>query len=97
MRIDSLEPLATFQFVHKGHCASGWDAPSTSQPSITDCLNECINRGNDIGYFAFRNGTRKTDCACYFLTYGCPDDNQWPEHNSYLIVKKGVLKYGYYY
>ena len=78
-------------FVHDGHCASGWVPPSTSQPSISDCLNECINRGRNVGYIAFRNGTRNTDCACYELSSGCPDDNLWPEHNAYMIVRKGIF------
>ena len=69
--------------MHQGNCASGWDnGPNTQQASIIDCRNECADRPK-IGYFAYRTGN---NCACYFTSGGCPDDNKHDDHNAYRIL-----------
>ena len=47
-----------------------------------DCRDECANRQN-IGYFAY-NGN---NCACYFTSGGCKDDNSHNDHDAYRIKK----------
>ena len=76
-----------YEFVHDGHCASGWNEPNTVQESILDCRNECAGRP-DVGFFAYKLGA---NCACYFLKDGCPDDDQHGDHDAYLIVNKGGI------
>lgn len=78
-------------FVHDGHCALGLVSPSTLQPTITDCMNDCIGRGDNIGYFAYKTVRDNSQCACYESKFGCPDDDDFPDHNSYLIVRGGEL------
>ena len=79
--------LELYQFLHRGHCAAGWDnGPNTNQATILNCRDECAGRPN-IGYFAYG---ADNNCACYFSNSGCPDDNQYEDHNAYRIVRQSI-------
>ena len=79
--------LELYEFLHKGHCAKGWNGPNTNQASLVDCRNECAKRSN-IGYFAYRTGN---NCACYLAADGCPNDQKYMDHNAYRILREGIL------
>ena len=49
-----------------------------------DCRNRCISQGDDIGYFAYVNGST---CACYTKNGGCGDDGRYLDHYSFEIVR----------
>ena len=70
-----------YEFVHQGHCASGWDkGPNNQYPTILQCRNECDSRPGML-YFAYREGN---NCACYS---SCADDGKHDDHNAYKIIK----------
>merc|ERR1712039_643558 len=67
--------------VHDGHCAAGWMAPNTNEPSLSACAATCRSR-EGCGYFAF-NGNA---CAYYTKSAGCPDDNRYLDHTAYKLI-----------
>ena len=73
-----------YEFVHDGHCNGGWGGSNTIQETALDCRNECAKRP-DIGYFAY---SVSATCACYFLTGGCPDDDQHGDHDAFRILNE---------
>ena len=73
-----------YEFVHDGHCSGEWNGPNTIQATALDCRNECAKRP-DIGYFAY---SVSATCACYFLTGGCPDDDQHGDHDAFRILNE---------
>ena len=79
------ETNSLYEFVHDGHCAAGWNEPTTLQKTVLDCRHECANRQN-VGFFAYRSGD---NCACYLSKDKCPDDDLHGDHNAYRIVNKG--------
>ena len=82
---NSLEAADRYEFVHQGHCAAGW-VKSFRENSMKDCFNGCVNRGKNIGYFAYNN--ENGDCACYQRSAECPDDEKFNRHNSYRIKER---------
>ena len=73
-----------YEFVHDGHCNGGWGGSNTIQETALDCRNECAKKP-DIGYFAY---SVSATCACYFLTGGCPDDDQHGDHDAFRILNE---------
>jgi len=78
---------ADYYFVHDGHCAGGWINANTRQSDATSCATQCRNRPG-CGYFAFNDEKPEgTNCALYKKVGGCPDDNRYPEYNSYRMME----------
>merc|ERR1719456_106974 len=81
-----------YTFVHNGHCGAGWiDGANTRESSIGECASQC--RSNSAcAYFSYNAVcvdcalTDGMNCALYNAAAGCPDDNQYPDHNSYRMT-----------
>merc|ERR1740129_1628702 len=77
--------ISNFAFLHNGHCASGWMGNNRNVDTVDECATICGER-EGCGYFAYDNSISSiTNCATYFGSDGCPDDNLFPEYNSYKI------------
>ena len=85
--------LVDYEFVHDGHCNGGYIS-STSGVSLKGCRDHCAKLPK-AGYFAYSTAGKK--CACYSTAGGCPDDNQYPDYDSFGILRKGnfMLKYSF--
>jgi len=78
---------ALYEFVHQGHCASGWDGgPNHQYSTILECRNNCASRSGML-YFAYRDGN---NCACYS---SCADDGNHDDYNAYKIIKVCVKSF----
>lgn len=84
-KADEKDAKASFTFVHDGHCAAGWINANTMQPTIEGCSTKCFGE-DSCGYFAYNAGSR--ECALFTSGGGCPDDDSWPDHNSYRIHRQ---------
>ena len=56
--------------------------------NIIGCFVECASMP-DIGFFAFNS--KKGECACYFASMGCPDDDLFNDYNAYSIIEGSFL------
>ena len=76
--------LADYEFVHDGHCNGGFIS-GTHQVglSLKGCRDHC-SALPEAGYFSY--STEGQTCSCYSTVGGCPDDNLYPTHNSYLLT-----------
>merc|ERR1740129_2298948 len=78
--------IPNFAFLHNGHCASGWMGNNRNVDTVDECATICGER-EGCGYFAYDNSISSiTNCATYFGSDGCPDENLFPEYNAYEIV-----------
>jgi hypothetical protein len=76
-----------YKFWHRGHCAGGYDGgPNSMQENLVDCRNKCAERSNN-GYFAY---STSKDCACYFASEQCPNDDRAADYNAYQILREGI-------
>ena len=55
--------------------------------SVGECREHC-EKEPIAGYFAYRENEKQ--CRCYTLADKCPDDDQYPNFNAYLIVREGI-------
>merc|ERR1739844_594895 len=75
----------SYSFSRNGHCASGWMGDNRNVETADECAIICGER-EGCGYFAYdASMSYGTNCATYFESGGCLDDNLFPEFNSYKI------------
>ena len=74
-----------YEFVHDGHCNGGYIADSIGL-SLKGCRDSCSEL-LEAGYFSYAPFGQF--CSCYLTAGGCPDDNLYPEYDSYSIIRPG--------
>merc|ERR1719330_788971 len=81
-----VQPPEAFMFVHQGHCASGWMGDNSEVDTVDECANICRER-EGCGYFAFDpSKSYNTNCATYFESDGCLDDDLHPQYTAYQLM-----------
>jgi len=78
----NLKSIRAFDYIffHDGHCANGWMGDNEMTDTVDECATICSER-EQCGYFAYDG----TNCAAYFESDSCPDDNLYPNYNAYKI------------
>ena len=80
------ENNSNFLYFHDGHCASGWMGDNRKVETVDGCATICSER-EGCGYFAYDDTGYDNNCATYFESDECLDDNLHPEFNAYEIVQ----------
>ena len=73
-------------FPRLGHCAGGYQAPSSQETSRFQCRNTCAGRGS--GFYAY-NPNANNGCSCYSTAAGCPDDGRFPDYTANRVESQG--------
>ena len=55
---------------------------------MKECRDKCAEY-LEVGYFTIGTNKYYEYCTCYTTAAGCPDDDLFPDYNSYSILRKG--------
>jgi len=77
--------IETDTYKHPGHCASGWMGDNRIVGTYNDCVTLCRER-EGCRYISYDDSNSyATNCATYWFSGRCLDDDLFPEFDSYLI------------